>query len=169
MPGQSIRFTPEEIKALMDAGEMNMDIIQALHPDDKKVWVSLANERTSGGSGFQNLTATMAGMGLGPAIKGMMNMFGRGGNVVKSSAQQAIKDGDITPITGGVDRFLKGPKPAYSSNINTESSMDDMMEMVTRSSSKGKASPLKFHESAPKGMRNSVDNLKRQVARRKPD
>src|SRR4051812_11827475 len=59
----SVRFTPEEIKALMDAGEMTMPIIQSLHPADLKIWQSLADERTSGGQGFQKMTAAAAGAG----------------------------------------------------------------------------------------------------------
>jgi hypothetical protein len=87
--------------------------------------------------------------------------------------------GDIADImeralNGGVQNNFRGrvsiqPKSAYpSGNIGTESSYDDLLEMILRETSMGQPSPLMFHPSAPQGMRSSVDKLKRTVARRKP-
>lgn len=59
------------------------------------------------------------------------------------------------------------PKPAYPSNITTESSMDDLLEMILRSTSQGSPSPLMIHNSAPEGLRRSIDAAKR-VKRRSP-
>lgn len=88
-------------------------------------------------------------------------------NVTKTSPANAIAaEGDMTPVTGGADKFLFGrPQGAYSGNVNTQPSFDDLLEMITRSSSEGAPSPLKYHESAPKDMRKSVDALKRTVRR----
>jgi hypothetical protein len=76
-------------------------------------------------------------------------------------------------VKRGVQNDFRGrvsiqPQGAYSPNVSTESSLDDIIEMLTRSSSSGQPSPMMFHDSAPQGMRQSVDKLKRNVARRKP-
>lgn len=62
------RFTPDEISALMDAGEMTMDLMHKMHPDDVKTMVALEKKRTSGGQDFQKLTAAAAGGGLGNSL-----------------------------------------------------------------------------------------------------
>jgi hypothetical protein len=71
-----------------------------------------------------------------------------------------------------VDRGVKveglGAGPAYTPNVDTQTSLDEILELILRSSSTGSPSPLMFHSSAPAGMRSAVDGLKRQVSRRSP-
>lgn len=80
-------------------------------------------------------------------------------------------------VNGGVqDDFARGGtrvnirKPAegaYSPNVSTESSWDDILEMILGTARTGQT-PLKYHQSAPPNMRHSVDALKKQTSRRKP-
>lgn len=63
MPGP-VRFTPDELKALMDAGELSMGLMQKMHPDDVKVVQGFLNEGNPAGN-FQKMTAAAAGAGMG--------------------------------------------------------------------------------------------------------
>lgn len=58
--------------------------------------------------------------------------------------------------------FGSAPKSPYPSNVTTESNTDDLKEMLTRSSSTGAPSPLKFHNDEDE-LRKAIELLKRQV------
>jgi hypothetical protein len=81
---QQVRFTPEEIRALMASGELPMDLIRKMHPDDQKVAQAIFNShdysQTDGhpasvpeqlahiGSQVKNHPLAAAGMGAALAV-----------------------------------------------------------------------------------------------------
>lgn len=56
-----------------------------------------------------------------------------------------------------------GPRSPYPPNISTQEDEAALMDRILGTSRQGSPTPLKYHDSAPKGMRKSVDGLKRQA------
>jgi hypothetical protein len=56
------------------------------------------------------------------------------------------------------------PGAAYSDNVNTQSSTDELTELLTGSSHPkgGDPTPIRYHDDK-EGLRKSVDNLKRKT------
>jgi hypothetical protein len=97
----AVRFTPEEIKALVDSGQLQPADVRAMHPEDQKVWLGYAAEQEKAG-------AEHPGVGEGSARTVAAEMAANPGKAAGLAAAAAVPvaAGGVMPALGAALRYM---------------------------------------------------------------